>query len=124
MSRRGRIACTGRCIGAPAGALPTYACTLTNAGWYQGYDQLQGTSQAAPMVSGLAALILSIAPHMSCDGVQAVMEESAVDVGPAGWDADFGWGRIHAAAELVRATEVFADGFESGGTSGWSSAVP
>jgi serine protease len=103
--------------------LPTYDCTFTTAyGYSKNYDYLQGTSQAAPFVSGLAAIFRSIAPSFTPDQVQALIQDTATDLGPAGWDQDYGWGRINAAAAL--SAYVFADGFEFDNTSAWSATVP
>ncbi len=75
--------------------MPTYAVYLnTQYGYYQTYDYLHGTSQATPQVSGLAALILSVDPAMTPSQVETLIENTAVDLGTAGWDETFGHGRI------------------------------
>jgi subtilisin family serine protease len=82
--------------------MPTYAVYLTTYyGYGNNYDYLQGTSQATPYVSGLAALIWSAAPALTNDEVQDLIEETADDLGPAGKDQDYGWGRINAYAALA-----------------------
>jgi thermitase len=82
--------------------MPTYSVYLNTAyGYSQNYDYLQGTSQAAPHVSGLAALIWSLDPSLTPDQVQSFIETTADDLGPAGWDQDYGHGRINAAAALT-----------------------
>ena len=53
-----------------------------------------GTSFAAGATSGLAALLVDILGKDRPDLVYDVIKGSAVDLGPAGWDASFGWGRI------------------------------
>jgi subtilisin family serine protease len=104
--------------------MPTSSCTLNGYGYSSSYDYLQGTSQATPFVSGLAALIWSVAPALSPDQVQDIIERTATDLGPAGWDADYGWGLIDAAAAAAEAEsanpEIFQDGFESGDSQEWS----
>ena len=81
--------------------MPTYDVYLTtNYSYYKNYDQLHGTSQAAPQVAGLAALIWSLDPGLTPDQVQAVMQATAADLGPAGRDDDYGHGRIDALAAL------------------------
>ena len=62
---------------------------------------LNGTSMAAPFVSGLAALVLSVSPDLSPSHVKAVIHDSAVDLGDPGRDVVFGYGRIDAAAALT-----------------------
>lgn len=81
--------------------MPTYDVYLTDRGYYKNYDYSQGTSMATPYVSGLAALIWSIVPTLSPDQVQDIIENTAVDLGPPGWDPDYGHGRIDAYAALL-----------------------
>ncbi len=83
--------------------LPTYAVylnTTPTCNYYQGYDFLQGTSQATPFVSGLAALLWSMDPTLTPDQVEQIIENTAVDLGTPGWDQTFGWGRINALAAV------------------------
>jgi thermitase len=66
----------------------------------RGYAAMSGTSMAAPHVSGLAALILSLDPNLSPDQVKAIIETTADDLGTPGWDPYFGNGRINARRAL------------------------
>jgi serine protease len=62
-----------------------------------------GTSMAAPHVAGLAALIIAsnrLGPHPSPAAVQQLIEQTARDVGPPGYDVRYGHGLIDAAAAL------------------------
>ena len=80
--------------------LPTYTVTANGTyGLARSYDYWQGTSMAAPLVSGLAALLLAVDPSLTPDQVEGIMASTAVDLGPTGWDQDYGWGRI----DLARA---------------------
>jgi len=44
----------------------------------------------------VAGLILSIDPSLSAFDVESIMQRSCVDMGPAGYDTDFGWGQVNA----------------------------
>ncbi len=80
--------------------LPTYHVTLNDEGFAQSYDYLQGTSMATPYVAGLAALVWSVSSSLTPDEVQAIIEDSADDLGATGWDSTYGHGRINAFAAL------------------------
>ncbi len=64
------------------------------------YRFLSGTSMATAQVSGLVALMFSLNPHLTTEEVRALLSENAVDLGAAGFDPEFGWGRVDAAATL------------------------
>jgi len=53
-----------------------------------------GTSQSAPHVAGLAALILDSDPFLSPAAVRQIIRDGAVDLGDTGFDPAFGYGRI------------------------------
>ncbi len=57
-----------------------------------------GTSFAAPHVAGLAALLLEMDPELGPYELRYLIEESAVDLTPAGPEVTHGWGRVDAAA--------------------------
>ena len=62
-----------------------------------------GTSMAAPHVAGAVALIRSISPNLDPSNVFTRLTSTAEDLGPAGWDLQFGAGmvRAHLAAGLL-----------------------
>jgi subtilisin family serine protease len=64
------------------------------------YDDDSGTSMAAPLVSGLAALIWAKNPSATTSDVATVILNGSQDLGSAGWDPYYGWGRINAANAL------------------------
>jgi subtilisin family serine protease len=59
-----------------------------------------GTSMCAPMVAGVAALILSIDPNLSNEEVRRYLLSSARDLGDPGRDDYYGWGCVDAGAAL------------------------
>lgn len=65
-----------------------------------GYRTASGTSMATPMVSGTVALIKYAHPEYSVAQVQQAMFKTAKDLGKAGWDSTYGWGRVDAFAAV------------------------
>jgi subtilisin family serine protease len=73
------------------------------------YVHLQGTSMAAPQVSGLAGLLF--APNFAdTDGdgkisgeVQDIIEVTADNPGASGWGRNYGWGQINVHNAVVAA---------------------
>lgn len=70
------------------------------------YQWMSGTSMATPFVTGVIGYILSFDPTLTPYQVKRVLELSADDKGAAGFDEDFGYGRVNvlAAATMVRTT--------------------
>jgi hypothetical protein len=60
-----------------------------------GFPNFFGTSAAAPHAAGLGALVRQMSPDLSPAGVRDVLESSAVDMGPTGFDFDSGWGLVN-----------------------------
>jgi subtilisin family serine protease len=76
-------------IAAPATAI--FAPTVGGGAWYQ-----DGNSFAAPIVAGVAGLVLSAASELTPAQIERVIFESAADLGPPGKDPYYGYGRIDA----------------------------
>ena len=71
-----------------------------------GYAEFNGTSMAAPHVSGAAALMFAADPAIDIDTIEQLLIETALDLGPAGPDPDYGHGRIDAFAAVQRVVEA------------------
>ena len=89
-----------------------------------GYEEIAGTSQAAPHVSGVAALLVS----KGVRGQAAVKRilDTATDLGPAGDDAQYGHGLVNARAAVagLGSGSGGAGGGPSGGAGGGSGVKP
>ena len=75
---------------------PTYSTTLSRAGSPTSYAAFSGTSQATPMVVGVAALLLSRDATLTPAQLIARLRANADDLGVAGTDPVFGAGRLNA----------------------------
>ncbi len=73
------------------------------------YAYSTGTSAAAPMVSALAAMLLSERADLSSTAIHRVILQSAKDLGPKGRDKSYGSGLIQADAALEQEVEPFHD---------------
>lgn len=65
-----------------------------------GYIKESGTSFATPMVSGIAALMLSKNSALSNTQVRNILYTSAKDLGSPGYDLEYGYGLVRADAAL------------------------
>jgi subtilisin family serine protease len=63
---------------------------------------LQGTSMAAPHVSGVAALLLAREPGLTAAQLKSRLLDYAVDIGAAGLDSQFGHGLLNARNSLTQ----------------------
>jgi subtilisin family serine protease len=82
-----------------------------------GYGFRTGTSMSAPHVSGLASILFGYVT--SADSVRGIIESTALDIGPVGWDDYSGAGLIQmdAAIALVVPSLSTPTSTESGGGS-------
>lgn len=72
----------------------------TNGG---GYGTASGTSFASPVTAAVAAMMFSASPGLTPDNVENLLESTALDLGGAGWDKYYGYGRVDAAAAVQAA---------------------
>lgn len=68
------------------------------------YYFFQGTSMATPHVSGGAALLKAVASGLDSVSVRSILETTAVDRGPVGFDNEYGHGLVQLADALEALT--------------------
>jgi thermitase len=59
------------------------------------YMSLSGTSMATPHVAGVAAVIADLNPTASAATLRSKLDAAVDDIGPAGRDTGFGFGRVN-----------------------------
>ncbi|MFI1994348.1 S8 family peptidase [Actinoplanes sp. NPDC020271] len=107
-------------VAAPGSAIvSTYPSALGRS-----YAGMSGTSMASPHVAGLVALLKAAQPSLTPDQVEQAIEKSAVDLGTAGRDNDFGYGRVDAVAALAAVAPVSQTPSAAPSSAAPSSAAP
>lgn len=84
---------------------PTYDVTANESGLPHDYASLNGTSMATPIVSALAALVLSQDPYLTPGQLRERLESTATDLGSIGRDNLFGAGLINPIKALEKSTD-------------------
>jgi len=125
------------CVAAPGGhgspwdendilsTMPNYYVKLNGSPYFisLNYGYIAGTSMSCAMVSGLAALLLSIEPNFNPHELREIIEQSADKVGEyvyyieTGKSHELGYGRINCFSALVLAvdyTYVYGDATNDG----------
>ena len=59
------------------------------------YAELSGTSMATPHVSGVTGVIWQLFPGSTASSIRSRLDAAVNDLGPAGRDATFGFGRVN-----------------------------
>lgn len=65
-----------------------------------GYGAVSGTSFSSPVAAGVAALVMAANPQLSSSQVESILYSTAVDLGTAGRDIYYGYGRVNADAAV------------------------
>ena len=80
------------------------------------YYRISGTSMATPQVAGAVALVKQFLPGASAYEVRRLLETTADDLGPAGFDRGTGWGRVNlkALVDKVAGVVVGSESTEKG----------
>jgi thermitase len=68
-----------------------------------GYSAWNGTSFASPVSAGVAGLMMAARPDLSAEQIEKLLFQTSVDLGAAGRDPVFGYGRVNAAAAVAAA---------------------
>jgi thermitase len=79
-------------------------CVTATARMGGGYTSACGTSFSAPVVAGVAALVVAANPGLTAQGITDALLGTAEDLGAAGWDSSYGWGRVNAYRAVQRAS--------------------
>jgi hypothetical protein len=70
-------------------------------GTRDGYERLDGTSFAAPVVAGVATWLRAARPDLSNGQIADLMRFTAADIGRTGWDEDSGYGLVNVQQALT-----------------------
>ena len=88
-------------VAAPGeGVIAAVPVALDPDGSPDGFARLDGTSFAAPVVAGAAAWLLAERSGLAAAQAADLLRRTAVDLPPAGWDTDSGYGLIDIGAAL------------------------
>ena len=68
-----------------------------------GYGSWWGTSFASPVTAGVVALMMAANTSLTAGDVESLLYSTATDLGAAGKDIEYGWGRVNAAAAVAAA---------------------
>lgn len=79
------------------GLVSTYGanlCQNDECNWYE-YVSMQGTSQAAPLVTSVVAMMYSVYPNLTPSEIKNIISMNADDLGTPGKDVYYGYGKIN-----------------------------
>jgi serine protease len=96
----------GLTIMAPSEVTAREATRYTSTTDYDYMDNFNGTSAAAPNLTGVASLIWSANPNLSATQVKQILSQTATDLGRPGYDLYYGNGFVNADAAVRRAIAI------------------
>lgn len=70
------------------------------------YEKMSGTSMATPNAAGVTALAKATCPALSPAQMRVLLQHAVDDIGPAGFDPDFGHGRLNALKAVAIAKAI------------------
>lgn len=89
-----RVCFSNRSVNLNVAAPGSVIWSASNAG-ASSVSGISGTSQASPHVAGLATLIIGLNPSLTPTEVRQIIRDGAIDLGTAGFDSSYGYGRIN-----------------------------
>ncbi len=95
------------CVAAPADNI--YSANIAGDNYNNissGYRKGEGTSLAAPHVSGAIAILMERFPYLSAENITTIVKTTANDLGKKGIDEIYGWGLINL-REAINGPKMF-----------------
>jgi thermitase len=68
-----------------------------------GYSVVGGTSFSSPITAGVMALMMAANPSLTPSELEQLLKANADDLGSAGWDTSYGFGRLNASRAVTAA---------------------
>jgi hypothetical protein len=78
--------------------------------WGGGYGAVSGTSFSSPITAGVVALMMAAKPVLPNTQIESLLYSTAVDLGTAGRDPYYGYGRVDAARAVQAAAAAVGAG--------------
>lgn len=79
--------------------------TTTSTG---GYASVSGTSFSSPITAGVIALMMAANPLLGSLQIESLLKSTALDLGTAGWDQYYGYGRVNPLAAVTAAKNAIS----------------
>lgn len=98
---------SGLTLMGPSEVIAPYANRYGQFGyWGTGSSGFNGTSAAAPNVTGVASLVWSANRNLSASRIRQILSQTAFDLGARGYDTTYGHGFVNADAAVRRAMAI------------------